>query len=163
MKIISWNQLKKFHEKAYYCTEIFYYHFTLWSLLNFCITWKLFREINYIVNSLLKKLFSRKFFKKLWYKNFVKSTQCVTYCWTKTSPTILQKIPWKQCYYSTTLKEVTKELISRNFLSVIAFYSTFPDCAQNRKISFVKSSFLASLSWTSNSFTFSNLQEHIKF
>ena len=28
---------------------------------------------------------------------------------------------------------------------------------------FVKSSFLASLSWTSNSFTFSNLQERIKF
>ena len=26
-------------------------------------------------------------------------------------------------------KEVTKELISRNFLSVIAFYCTFPHCA----------------------------------
>ena len=49
---------------------------TLWSLRNFCITWNLFREINYIVNSLLKKLFSRKFFKKSWYKNFVNSTVC---------------------------------------------------------------------------------------
>ena len=27
-------------------------------------------------------------------------------------------------------KEVTKELISRNFLSMIAFYSTFPHCAK---------------------------------
>ena len=26
------------------------------------------------------------------------------------------------------IKEVTKELISRKFLSVIAFYSTFPHC-----------------------------------
>ena len=44
---------------------------TVWNLGNFCITWNLFREINYKVNSLLKKLFSRKFFKKFWYKNFV--------------------------------------------------------------------------------------------
>ena len=49
---------------------------TLWSLRNFCITWELFREINFIINYLLKKLFSRKCFKKSWYKNFVNSTVC---------------------------------------------------------------------------------------
>jgi len=31
--------------------------------------------------------------------------------------------------HTTVAKEVTKELILRNFLSVIAFYSTFPQCA----------------------------------
>ena len=53
---------------------------TVWSLRNFCITWELFREINFIVNSLLNKLFSRKFFKISWYKNIVNSTvwSCLT-------------------------------------------------------------------------------------
>ena len=59
---------------------------TVWSLQNFCITWNLFREINYIVNSLLKKLFSRNFFKKSWYKKFVKSTVCNAH--------FVQKISW---------------------------------------------------------------------
>ena len=45
---------------------------TLWSLPNFCITWKLFREINYILKSLLKKLFSRNFFQKVVVQNFRK-------------------------------------------------------------------------------------------
>ena len=66
----------------------------VWSLRNFCITWNLFREINYKVNSLLKKLFSRKFFKKLWYKNFVNST-----VWLCSKVTLLAKISWKWGFY----------------------------------------------------------------
>ena len=71
----------------------------LWSFLIFCITWNLFREINHIVNSLLKKLFSQKFFKKLWYKNFVKST-----VWRR---------EWKLLKFTPTVK--VKTLLSRNF------------------------------------------------
>ena len=53
----------------------------MWSFLchtveftKFLYHLKIFREINCILNSLLKKLFSRNFFKKSWYKTFVKSS-----------------------------------------------------------------------------------------
>ena len=76
---------------------------TVWNLGNFCITWNLFREINYKVNSLLKKLFSRKFFKKSWYKNFVKSTVCTLWHWNLRSfsphSPFLNKISWNQIFY----------------------------------------------------------------
>ena len=82
---------------------------TLWSLLDFCITWKLFREINYFVNCLLRKLFSRKFFKKSWYKNMINSTVCTL--WISFNNT-------KQSYFfdknSVKIKSNSKS-ISRNF------------------------------------------------
>ena len=55
---VKLNPGTSFHE--FFCqircksSYVFTRSITLWSSLNFCITWKLFREIEYIVNSLLK-------------------------------------------------------------------------------------------------------------
>ena len=89
---------------------------TLWSLRNFCITWKLFREINFLVNCLLRKLFSRKFFRKLWYKNFVKSRVCChsVEIWTFSPTILLQKL--RQSNFFT--KELYCKLISRKKIQV---------------------------------------------
>ena len=67
---------------------------TLSSILIFCISWKLFREINFIVNSFVKKLFSRKFFQKV-----VKSTVHSVVISEIHSHTFLAKHSWKQRFY----------------------------------------------------------------
>ena len=86
---------------------------TVWSLRNFCITWNSFREINYKVNSLLKKLFSRKFFKNSWYKNFVKP-QCGSTVWNCNFSLTLFSHKFRENIVFT--KEITKYLIWRNLL-----------------------------------------------
>jgi len=72
---ISWKHFFTNNLCCFQVTVIFFIFplcDTQWSLLNFCITWKLFRETNHIVNSLLKELFSRKFFQKVGIQKFRK-------------------------------------------------------------------------------------------
>ena len=87
-----------------------------------------FRQINslstYLVNPLLSRNFCHKIFRqiKLMFNNHSVEKS------SKTRSLILCKNEHFFRQINIFTKEVTKELISRKFLSVIAFYRTFPHC-----------------------------------
>ena len=82
-----------------------------------------FRERNVFIKEVTKELISRK---KV-------SVQCIeNWDWISHSKTLspfLRKINIFSRQINGFTKEVTKEYIWRKFLTLIAFYSTFPQCA----------------------------------
>ena len=80
--------------------------FTVWKLREFSLThfWQKFRESNVFTKHSVEK--SSKTRSLVFTENYNFFRQCNDFT-----------------------KEVTKEIISRKFLSVIAFYSTFPHCS----------------------------------
>ena len=92
---------------------------TVWKNEKFSLTEKKFRQINYLVISLVKPLLSRNFFEKVWERISAISTlwrDLITHCGIYDCITVF----WKISVKTTSLVETfTVKLISRNNSQVI--------------------------------------------
>ena len=95
----------------------------MWKNENFCLTKKIFRQINSFVMSFSKflpKICETKS------QQFPLSAHCPVQKTRSLLHTYFRKIQ----LFSVKSKLLTKELISRKFFIVIAFHSIFPHCKQ---------------------------------